>query len=283
MPAPPALADLLSRTAKWPAAALAAAVFAFLDVLDVLLCLVYNILDGFLEESPVGCYCHRAYGTAAAAEGKDHIGVSDTLYLRRSACRDALLRLLRTVGVGMRRKNNASPGKARSPRWSDCGCGACLAWRSAGGDRLHFVAQEPTPPPKDASATRSDSDAEDDAIFMHGFTSSSSFWAQTVFPEMATANRRRLLAVDLLGFGDSPKPANCAYTLRDHVEAIERSLIDPLHLRSFHLVSHSMGCTVAVALAAKHPARVKSITLVAPVICCSRTYCRAKRRRARWR
>jgi pimeloyl-ACP methyl ester carboxylesterase len=144
---------------------------------------------------------------------------------------------------------------------------------------------------------------EDDAIFIHGFTSSSAFWAQTVFPELATANRR-LFAVDLLGFGDSPKPANCAYTLRDHVEAIERSLVDPLGLDSFHLVSHSMGCTVAIALAARNPARVKSITLVAPVrnrselilrytvlsahdvalhICSSRTSCLAKRRRARRR
>lgn len=115
-----------------------------------------------------------------------------------------------------------------------------------------------------AEATRSESDRGDDAIFIHGFTSSSSFWAQTVFPEPAAANHR-LFAVDLLGFGDSPKPVNCTYTLRDHVEAIERSLIDTLHLSSFHLVSHSMGCTIAIALAAKHPARVKSITLVAPV------------------
>uniref|UniRef100_A0A453AKQ0 AB hydrolase-1 domain-containing protein n=1 Tax=Aegilops tauschii subsp. strangulata TaxID=200361 RepID=A0A453AKQ0_AEGTS len=116
-----------------------------------------------------------------------------------------------------------------------------------------------------AEETRSESDRGDDAIFIHGFTSSSSFWAQTVFPEPAAANHRRLIAVDLLGFGDSPKPANCAYTLRDHVEAIERSLVDPLHLGSFHLVSHSMGCTIAIALAAKHPARVKSVTLVAPL------------------
>uniref|UniRef100_A0ACD5YBT5 Uncharacterized protein n=1 Tax=Avena sativa TaxID=4498 RepID=A0ACD5YBT5_AVESA len=241
----PALANLLSRPAGW----LAAAVFALLDALDVLLCLVYGVLDGLLEDSPVACYCHRTHGAE---------GVSDTLYVRRSAFRDALLGLLRRVGVGRRKnKKDASPEKARSPRWSDCGCGACLAWRSTGGggDRLHFVVNEP----KDAAATG----REDDAIFVHGFTSSSAFWAQTVFPELATANRR-LLAVDLLGFGDSPKPANCAYTLRDHVEAIERSVIDPLDITSFHLVSHSMGCIVALALAAKHPARVKSITLVAP-------------------
>ena len=75
--------------------------------------------------------------------------------------------------------------------------------------------------------------------------------------------------MDLLGFGRSPKPANCMYRVRDHVEAIERSLIEPHGLMSgsasFHLVSHSMGCIIALALAAKHPTRVKSITLVAPV------------------
>ncbi|KAE8782211.1 lipase 1 [Hordeum vulgare] len=262
-----ALSDLVPCPAEWPRAAmaaLAAAVFAALDVVDVLLCLVYGVLDGFLEESPLGCYCHRSQGKAAAAatgEEEDD-GVSDTLYVRRSACRDALLRLVAAVGGGTRRKQGASPAKARSPRWSDCGCGKCRAWRAsgAGGDRLRFVLQEPTPPSKGAE----ESARGDNAIFIHGFTSSSSFWAQTVFPEPAAASHRRLIAVDLLGFGDSPKPANCAYTLRDHVEAIERSLLDPLHLSSFHLVSHSMGCTIAIALAAKHPARVKSITLVAP-------------------
>ncbi|KAM0913469.1 hypothetical protein ACQ4PT_012139 [Festuca glaucescens] len=254
----PGLADLLSRPAKWPRVALTAAVFTFLDVLDVLLCLVYAVLDAFLEESPVACYCHRTHGA------EEDSGVSDTLYVRRSAFRDALLALIRTVGV-RRRTTNASPDKARSPRWSDCGCARCLVWRSSGGGRLHFVVgkEEPTPT-KGAATTGSERGPEDDAIFIHGFTSSSSFWAQTVFPELAAAANRRLLAVDLLGFGDSPKPANCAYTLRDHVEAIERSLIDPLGLTSFHLVSHSMGCTVAIALAARNPARVKSITLVAP-------------------
>jgi pimeloyl-ACP methyl ester carboxylesterase len=99
---------------------------------------------------------------------------------------------------------------------------------------------------------------------VHGFTSSSSFWAETVFRESSILNGR-LFAVDLLGFGQSPKPANCMYRLKDHVEAIETSLIEPQNLSSFHLVAHSMGCIIALALAAKHPTRVKSITLVAPV------------------
>lgn len=280
----------------WPRAAadaaswaLAAAVFAFLDVLDALLCLVYAFLDGVLEESPVPCYCHGE--AAAAAVGGDE--ASDTLLLyggRRSALRDALLGLVRRRGGA--EAAAAAPCKWRSPRWSDCACESCVAWR-AGDGRLHVVVKEPAAasggrrPNKGGSCAENESaaaaagttpgtgsaEAETDdsttttAIFIHGFGSSSSFWAETVFREPSMANSNcRLLAVDLLGFGQSPKPADCMYTLRDHVAAIERSVIEPRrdHLGSFHLVGHSMGCVIALALAARHPARVKSITLVAP-------------------
>ncbi|KAK8317581.1 hypothetical protein V6Z12_A13G118900 [Gossypium hirsutum] len=54
------------------------------------------------------------------------------------------------------------------------------------------------------------------------------------------------------------------YTLLDHVERIDKSVILPFHLNSFHLVAHSMGCLIALALAAKYPKFVKSVTLVAP-------------------
>ncbi|KAG0447672.1 hypothetical protein HPP92_028199 [Vanilla planifolia] len=45
---------------------------------------------------------------------------------------------------------------------------------------------------------------------------------------------------------------------------IERSVIKHFNLDSFHIVAHSMGCILALGLAAKHPKSVKSITLVAP-------------------
>ncbi|XP_062187114.1 probable lysophospholipase BODYGUARD 4 isoform X2 [Phragmites australis] len=262
----PALTSLPCSTWSRTAAdavssALAAAVFAFLDVADVLLCLVYGVLDGILEDSPVGCYCHRSYDSAAVAMEDEE--VSDTLYVRRSAFRDALTGLLRRLVVRRRgAPEKSEPCKGRSPRWSDCGCASCGAWRGNDGGRLHFVVKEPAP--KDAAGTQSGSDHEhstdDAAIFIHGFTSSSSFWAETVFSMLSC----RLFAVDLLGFGKSPKPANCMYRLKDHVEAIERSLVELLDLSSFHLVSHSMGCIIALALAARYPTRVKSITLVAP-------------------
>lgn len=107
----------------------------------------------------------------------------------------------------------------------------------------------------------------ENVIFLHGFLCSSSFWTETLFPNFSekTNHEYRLIAVDLLGFGKSPKPRDCSYTLKDHVEMIEKSVILPLEMSSFHLVAHSMGCIIALALAAKYPKNVKSITLVAPV------------------
>ncbi|CAF1887799.1 unnamed protein product [Brassica napus] len=45
---------------------------------------------------------------------------------------------------------------------------------------------------------------------------------------------------------------------------IEKSVILPNNLTSFHVVAHSMGCIIAVALAAKLSGSVKSVALVAP-------------------
>lgn len=107
----------------------------------------------------------------------------------------------------------------------------------------------------------------ENVIFLHGFLSSSSFWTETVFPNLSESiyHNYRLFAVDLLGFGRSPKPRDCSYTLNNHVEMIEKSVISPFQLDSFHLVAHSMGCIIALALAAKYSNSVKSIILVAPV------------------
>lgn len=111
-------------------------------------------------------------------------------------------------------------------------------------------------------------EAREDVLFIHGFISSSSFWTETLFPNFSSAARSsyRLFAVDLLGFGRSPKPSESLYTLREHLQMIERSVLEAHKVNSFHIVAHSLGCILALALAVKHPHSVKSITLLAPVI-----------------
>lgn len=107
----------------------------------------------------------------------------------------------------------------------------------------------------------------EDVLFIHGFISSSAFWSETVYPHFSKSakSKYRLLAVDLLGFGRSPKPSDSLYTLREHLEMIEKSVIEGYNVKSFHIVAHSLGCILALALAIKHPLSLKSLTLIAPV------------------
>lgn len=72
-----------------------------------------------------------------------------------------------------------------------------------------------------------------------------------------------MIAIDLLGFGQSPKPADSLYTLREHVEMIE-GVVERYNMKSFHIVAHSLGSILALALASRHPDSIKSLTLLAP-------------------
>ncbi|KAK7356805.1 hypothetical protein VNO80_16083 [Phaseolus coccineus] len=149
------------------------------------------------------------------------------------------------------------------PRWSDCDCKLCTSWISSSP-------QNTNPNAKATLFVNSQCPTTDEAgeavLFIHGFISSSLFWSETVFPNFSRAAKSsyRLFAVDLLGFGRSPKPKESMYTLREHLEMIERSVLEAHKVKSFHIVAHSLGCILALALAVKHPQSVKSLTLLAP-------------------
>ncbi|GLJ54374.1 hypothetical protein SUGI_1167560 [Cryptomeria japonica] len=154
-----------------------------------------------------------------------------------------------------------------SPRWSDCDCPTCASWHSSCKETLFFTVEgkgsEIFDVPQDNKHFKA---GASDVIFIHGFISSSTFWTETVFPNFSelTKSKYRLFAVDLLGFGRSPKPTDSLYTLTEHVDMIERSIMRPHRIKSFHVVAHSLGCIIALALAARYPGAVSSLTLLAP-------------------
>ncbi|KAK4381028.1 putative lysophospholipase BODYGUARD 2 [Sesamum angolense] len=119
---------------------------------------------------------------------------------------------------------------------------------------------------QDSSTNSYQNNVREDVVFIHGFISSSAFWTETLYPNFSKSakSKYRFLAVDLLGFGRSPKPTDSLYTLREHVDMIERSVLEAYKVKSFHIVAHSLGCILALALAVKHPGSVKSLTLLAP-------------------
>lgn len=149
--------------------------------------------------------------------------------------------------------------KHHIPRWSDCDCNFCTHWISSSSSTkstLFVKAQGPS----------IGEAAKENVVFIHGFISSSSFWTETLFPNFSKEARSsyRLFAVDLLGFGRSPKPSDSLYTLSEHLEMIERSVLEAHNVKSFHIVAHSLGCILALALAVKHPHSVHSLTFLAP-------------------
>ncbi|GFZ09395.1 alpha/beta-Hydrolases superfamily protein [Actinidia rufa] len=247
------------KTADFLVSAISRIVFLFLDFLDIVLCFFYRFVDEFFEGKANPCYCHNREEQGKGLGDERESEVSETLYGRRNVFREmGLFRIPRKL-EGLVKIGGGIVGN----RWSDCSCESCVSWTSDGDQRLHVVVREPS------RATFGDDyrgKPVENVIFLHGFLSSSLFWTETVFPNLSEPTKRnyRLYSVDLLGFGRSPKPRDCLYTLKDHLEMVEKSVIHPFQLGSFHLVAHSMGCVIALALAAKYSKSVKSVTLIAP-------------------
>ncbi|VVB14965.1 unnamed protein product [Arabis nemorensis] len=254
------------------------AVFFLFDLLDDLLCIVFRFLDEVMEGKLESCHCKIPQETTDFAGYEflsDHKHLSETLYRRRNIFRQAgflrfakkLPEITKKIGIVTFLRKFLLPGKMKkvlrevANRWSDCGCKTCVSWTNT--DQLNVIVKQPS---ISHDLLMSNKPVEN-VIFIHGFLSSSSFWTNTMFkylPETTAKTNYRFFAVDLLGFGDSPKPRDSQYSLKEHVEMIEKSVILPNNLTSFHVVAHSMGCIVAVALAAKFSNSVKSIALVAP-------------------
>jgi len=100
-------------------------------------------------------------------------------------------------------------------------------------------------------------------IMLHGVASSSVTF-QNVVPLVAPTHR--CIAIDLLGFGQSPIPPDAEYTISEHTAAVERT-IKSLHLHeTFTLVGHSMGALISARYASRLPRQVNKLVLVSPPI-----------------
>ncbi len=93
-------------------------------------------------------------------------------------------------------------------------------------------------------------------LLLHGWGGSSRYWHTTLH---ALADSYRLYAPDLPGYGASPPlPDNIS---SERMAAVVLDYADHLGLSRFHLVAHSFGGSIAAALAATAPARVKQLVL----------------------
>ena len=104
-------------------------------------------------------------------------------------------------------------------------------------------------------------EGEDVVLFLHGFGGDLSTW---LFNQGDLAEKTRTIAVDLPGHGGS-SPITGEDGVFERIVAAVEAAVQPLATGKLHLVGHSFGGAVAAAIAANQPARVGSVTLIAPV------------------
>jgi pimeloyl-ACP methyl ester carboxylesterase len=98
-------------------------------------------------------------------------------------------------------------------------------------------------------------------VLVHGFSNGSYVW-DDYFAPLAAAGYR-VLALDLYGRGFSDRPPT-SYS----AELFDRQILGLLDAVSIaqpvHAIGYSMGGAIVAELAARHPGRVRSTTLIAP-------------------
>lgn len=98
-------------------------------------------------------------------------------------------------------------------------------------------------------------------VFIHGIGNTLRAWDEVVAYLPADS---RVISVDLLGFGDSPKPYRAVYSARMQARSIARTLLSFPGVQRPILVGHSLGALVAVELGRKYPFLFKHIVMCSP-------------------
>ena len=100
-------------------------------------------------------------------------------------------------------------------------------------------------------------------VLVHGFSVPSYIWDPTFFALVQAGFR--VLRFDLYGRGFSDRP-RAVYTINFFVDQLA-ALLDALELKTpVHLVGLSMGGPISAAFSRKFPEKVRSVTLIDPLV-----------------
>ena len=100
-------------------------------------------------------------------------------------------------------------------------------------------------------------------VLVHGIASSHVTF-ENLIPLLRPGHR--VVAIDLLGFGDSPAPAGASFTVDEHADYVRRTLSRLELQKPFVLVGHSMGALIASRYAAEHSSDLVGLVLVSPPV-----------------
>ena len=99
-------------------------------------------------------------------------------------------------------------------------------------------------------------------LCLHGLGGTKASFLPTV---AALADRYRVVAVDLPGFGESDKPIGAAYDSQWFARSAFQTL-DALEVSSAHLAGNSMGGRIAIEAGLMDRSRVRSLSLLSPAL-----------------
>lgn len=110
-------------------------------------------------------------------------------------------------------------------------------------------------------AVGSDMGAGETLLLIHGWGGGSTHWRR-MWPSLAT--RYRCLAPELPGWGDSGKP-DVPYSFEWYADWLAE-LLEVRDGSPAFVAGHSMGATIALTMALRHPARVRKLALLNPIV-----------------
>lgn len=97
-------------------------------------------------------------------------------------------------------------------------------------------------------------------LFLHNGGTSHHIWREVM---ERLRDRYDVIAVDLLGYGESSKPGH-SYTMEVYVDMV-RAVLDTLDIDRVYLVGNCMGSAISLHFAKAYPERVRALVLVNPL------------------
>ncbi|MEM9554069.1 MAG: alpha/beta fold hydrolase [Acidobacteriota bacterium] len=102
------------------------------------------------------------------------------------------------------------------------------------------------------------SEDEPPVLLLHGWPTSAFLWRR-VMPGIAA--HRRVIALDLPGFGRSDKPLDASYSLRFHARILD-GFFDHLGVERVGLAVHDLGGPIGLYWASRTPQRIERLAIL---------------------
>lgn len=98
-------------------------------------------------------------------------------------------------------------------------------------------------------------------LFLHGIGNNGHAWDEVI---ARLPQDIQCITIDLLGFGESPKPHTVSYSAKTHARSVLYAYLSLAIPGKVIVVGHSLGSLIAVEFAKRYPLLVESLILVSP-------------------